>query len=257
MSSGAAINSTLASGDLQALTDIAGTLPAKSLDAVIFDFDGVLADTEDIFARYDGELLHNALRRAGCDETLPLSYIRSLAGHPPQTKLEMVFAHLGLPDAGAHIEAFIAERDQTRGNLFKTNPPKLAIGLREFLAAYKGRYALATNKDSEKARIDLADFGLRDDFPDELMFCRSSTLRKKPAPDILLAALDYLGADAARTAYIGDNDIDMLAAKNAGLVPVGFIINPAAATLEQIKTIRSEMPLAILSNMKKLSEAVD
>lgn len=42
-------------------------------------------------------------------------------------------------------------------------------------------------------------------------------VRKKPSPDTVLQALAELGADAARAVYVGDSDVDLEAAKNAGL----------------------------------------
>ena len=45
--------------------------------------------------------------------------------------------------------------------------------------------------------------------------------RQKPAPDLLLLALERLGADAADAAYVGDSPFDMQAAKAAGMSAVG------------------------------------
>ena len=45
--------------------------------------------------------------------------------------------------------------------------------------------------------------------------------RQKPAPDLLLLALERLGADAADAAYVGDSPFDMQAAKAAGMFAVG------------------------------------
>ena len=40
---------------------------------------------------------------------------------------------------------------------------------------------------------------------------------RKPAPDMVLAALDAIGADKSETVFIGDSEVDILTAKNAGL----------------------------------------
>ena len=42
-------------------------------------------------------------------------------------------------------------------------------------------------------------------------------IRRKPAPDMVHAALKKLGADAADAYYIGDSDVDIMTAKNSGL----------------------------------------
>ena len=42
-------------------------------------------------------------------------------------------------------------------------------------------------------------------------------IRRKPAPDTLLAAMAQLGADAASTVYVGDSEVDIATARAAGL----------------------------------------
>jgi pyrophosphatase PpaX len=45
--------------------------------------------------------------------------------------------------------------------------------------------------------------------------------KQKPEPDLLLLALDRLGADPADAAYVGDSPFDMQAARAAGMHAVG------------------------------------
>lgn len=42
-------------------------------------------------------------------------------------------------------------------------------------------------------------------------------IRKKPAPDSLFSVLETLGADKSKTAYVGDSEVDIQTAKNAGV----------------------------------------
>ena len=42
-------------------------------------------------------------------------------------------------------------------------------------------------------------------------------VRKKPAPDSLLAVMEKLGADKQKTAYVGDSEVDIQTAQNAGV----------------------------------------
>lgn len=46
-------------------------------------------------------------------------------------------------------------------------------------------------------------------------------IAKKPAPDMLLAVMQRLGADKATTIYIGDSDTDIETARNAGVPCIG------------------------------------
>ncbi|MBP5212326.1 MAG: HAD family phosphatase, partial [Pyramidobacter sp.] len=56
--------------------------------------------------------------------------------------------------------------------------------------------------------------------------------RAKPAPDVLLKAADLLGAEGARTLYIGDTPIDAQAANAAGMKCVCVTTSNARETLE-------------------------
>ena len=42
-------------------------------------------------------------------------------------------------------------------------------------------------------------------------------IRKKPAPDSLLAVMKELSATAETTVYVGDSEVDIQTAKNAGV----------------------------------------
>lgn len=46
-------------------------------------------------------------------------------------------------------------------------------------------------------------------------------ITKKPAPDMLLAVMQQLGADKAATIYVGDSDTDLDTARNAGIPCIG------------------------------------
>ena len=46
-------------------------------------------------------------------------------------------------------------------------------------------------------------------------------IAKKPAPDMLLAIMQQLKAEPARTIYIGDSDTDLDTARNAGVACIG------------------------------------
>ena len=47
--------------------------------------------------------------------------------------------------------------------------------------------------------------------------CESAGIRKKPAPDTVLAALRELGIDRSEAVYVGDSDVDVHTAINSGM----------------------------------------
>jgi phosphoglycolate phosphatase-like HAD superfamily hydrolase len=52
--------------------------------------------------------------------------------------------------------------------------------------------------------------------------CGGETLRRKPDPEPLLAALGRLGVSPAESAYVGDSPEDVAMAKSAGAFAVGI-----------------------------------
>lgn len=51
----------------------------------------------------------------------------------------------------------------------------------------------------------------------ELAVGESETVRRKPNPDAVLAAIAHFGADKADCIYIGDTEVDIATARNAGI----------------------------------------
>lgn len=193
------------------------------LDAVLFDFDGVIADTESVFATFDCRLLNEVLEQAGRPEDLTPGEIRQLAGAGSgDKKLQIISERKGF-DPAPFMEAFLEKRGHLRKTLFRDEKAYLARGLTGFFTHFPGRYALATNKRLHKVQNDIANMGLGA-YLDPVIFACEPPLRPKPEPDILLAAAKALDCDPARMAYVGDNVLDIEAARNAGMLPVGFII---------------------------------
>ncbi|HLG71385.1 MAG TPA: HAD family hydrolase [Chloroflexota bacterium] len=58
--------------------------------------------------------------------------------------------------------------------------------------------------------------------------------QRKPAPDLLLECLRRLGSHSDRSVYVGDSPIDIIAAKAAGVRPIGVLCGASdrAALLE-------------------------
>ena len=80
-------------------------------------------------------------------------------------------------------------------------------------------------------------------FPDTIEVAigenEAAGIRKKPAPDTVYAALDVLGEGKGNAVYVGDSDVDIQTAANAGLPCIsvlwgfrdrGFLIANGAKT---------------------------
>ncbi len=95
---------------------------------------------------------------------------------------------------------------------------RLLPGATEVLASLHQqgkRVALCSNKLSQYSRELLRFLGLADYF--SVVLGPEDVGQPKPAPDMLLAALERLGVSAAQTLYVGDMTVDIETARAAGV----------------------------------------
>lgn len=215
-----------------------GNIKDRAFDAILFDFDGVIADTEAVFAQFDCDLLNEVLQQAGKEPHLTPPYMRCFAGMSSEEKLEKIAQDDNF-SATHYKEAYIRHRNSLRPALFKDNTVPPSPGLIELLGHYQDRYALATNKTRDKIEGDISSMALSDYFGGRI-FCYEKGLKKKPAPDILLHAASSLAIKPELTVYVGDNEDDMIAAKAAGMIAAGFVC-PSFEFIEPDKRARALM----------------
>ena len=96
----------------------------------------------------------------------------------------------------------------------ETAPYPGILALMEALKAAGVRQAVVSNKQDSAVQL-LAEQhfpGLLDSAVGE-----SATVRRKPNPDAVLAALSHMGVGTEDAVYVGDTEVDMQTAKNAHL----------------------------------------
>ena len=78
-------------------------------------------------------------------------------------------------------------------------------------------------------------------------------VRKKPAPDSALAAAQALGVRPASTLYVGDSEVDIQTARNAGMdcLSVDWGFRPEAVLREAGATRIIHSPGALLDAIEK------
>lgn len=178
--------------------------------AVLFDFDGTLADTApDLAAAI------NRMRVEQGEEPLPIEQLRPFASAGARGLLHAGFG-LKPEDAEylAQRETFLeyyAERVCEHTTLF----PGIAELLRE-LQARAIRWGVVTNKATRFTERILLKLNLRPD----CVACGDSTPHLKPHPASLLHAAEQLKLAPASCLYLGDDLRDMKAAQAAGMRPI-------------------------------------
>jgi len=188
------------------------TKEKTTYDTVLFDLDGTLLNTLDDLA----DSVNYALRAKGYP-TRTTEEVRRFIGNGVAVLMKRAVPE-GTDQAKIDeaLECFRAHYKENMRN--KTKPYDGIIPLLEELKRRGIRTAIISNKYHD-AVGQLA----REEFPGlfDAAFGESETLRPKPAPDIVNAAMDALGAKKERTLYVGDSDTDGITACNAGLFFVG------------------------------------
>ncbi|MCS7138565.1 MAG: HAD family phosphatase [Crenarchaeota archaeon] len=81
--------------------------------------------------------------------------------------------------------------------------------------------AVCTNNCRKASKIILEKTNLKIFF--KYVFTRDDVDRIKPFPDLILKACNAIGTQPDNTAHVGDSPVDIMAAREAGVVPIGIV----------------------------------
>ena len=201
-------------------------IPLKKIKLVIFDLDGTLVDSELDLATSVNEML----RRFGRKE-LPIQVIGTYIGDGAPMLIRRA---LGDPADRKFLQTalnyFLASYHTHK--LDNTCPYE---GIREALQQIgrgERKLAVLTNKPVRASQGILAGLGLADSFFQ--VYGGNSLETKKPDPLCANTLMREAGATAEETVFVGDYEVDILTARNAGSWSVGVNYGFAPQTLQQV-----------------------
>ena len=184
------------------------------LDGIIFDFDGVLLESE-----YAGNLQI-------------ADYLTGI-GHPTTPEESMTyFMGLSGPAFLAAVESWIGRR--LPEDFHRARAEEDARVLRDGLEAVKGAIqfienlpanlprAIASSSSTEWIKTHLDHLGLRGHFGDMIFSGHEHVERGKPAPDLYLLAADRMGVEISRVAIIEDSPVGVRGAVASGAEVFGL-----------------------------------
>jgi HAD superfamily hydrolase (TIGR01509 family) len=183
------------------------------MQLIIFDFDGVVADSETIA----NELLAASVTALGKPTTLDDS-IRLFMGKRWEDCKQAVEQWVGAPLPG-HFEA--AHRQRTREVMRRDVGP--VAGVADFLEDNR-QLARCVASSSSREWLDhcVDKFGFRGHFGDNL-FSATQVANGKPAPDIFHLAARSMAVEPDRCLVIEDSPSGVLGARAAGMTVIGFL----------------------------------
>jgi len=184
-------------------------------EAVLFDCDGVLVDSEPITNGVLRDMLEEAgwaLSSAEC--------MRLFIGKAVKDQAALIEANTGRPLTQEWLHEFRGRRNEAlvEGLL----PIRGAVeAVTQIHTLYEGRIACASGADRFKVDLQLEKCGLMPFFKGHI-FSGHELPRSKPAPDVYLAAAASLGVDPKRCAVVEDTVTGVAAGVAAGATVFGY-----------------------------------
>ena len=217
--------------------------------AVIFDLDGTLIDSIDIYFR----IVENALERLDLPP-VPRSKILAAAESedfrwelvlPPETlkRRENIIEEAWAAINDIAPPMFAAELDIIEG----------ADGILKMISASGLKMGLVTSTQShylETKMLPLKNAGV--DKLIEIIVTSDDVEQRKPAPDPLIMCAQKLELKPDSCVYVGDTTTDMQSGKAAGMHTVGVLTG-----FDDYNALNQEQPDAIIGSIRNLSDVLD
>jgi HAD superfamily hydrolase (TIGR01509 family) len=217
--------------------------PSSRFDAVLFDCDGVLVDSEGI----TNGVLRDMLEELGWSLT-PAECMRLFVGKAVKDEMALIAAHTGQPLTDDWLARFRERRNA--GLVARVEAiPGAVEALARTHAAFAGRVACCSGADRFKVELQLRKCGLLP-YLEGRIFSGHEMPRSKPAPDVYLAAMRQLAVAPERCAVVEDTVTGVTAGVAAGATVFGY--SPPEAGHDSPPALRAAGACAIFTSMDDL-----
>ncbi|WP_100012426.1 HAD family hydrolase [Lentibacillus sediminis] len=209
------------------------------IKAIIFDFDGTLADTLPICYHAFQQVFKTFDKRELSDEE-----VKAMFG-PSETGI--IRENLRHKDKAAAIELFYKSYTENHEEFVKPNKQiaDMIAGLKE-----KGfQVGIVTGKARRSLDISLEALGI--DLPFDVVLTGDDVTEPKPHPEGIKKALTILGVSSEEAMYLGDSDADIEAGKQSNVRTAGVQWLPEFQTSEF--TVK---PDAIFASVSEFLESI-
>jgi len=181
----------------------------KNIKIVAFDCDGVMFDTKESNTAYYNQILGHF-------------------GRPAMTTEQFAYCHSHTADQSIaklfdDEESFRAAQSYRKSMSYLPFLKYMEIEpyLKPLIETLRPRYktAIATNR-SDTMDCVISEHGLEGYF--DLVVCSNDVDHPKPHPDQLIKILEHFGIEPCDSLYVGDSELDEIAAKAAGVPFVAY-----------------------------------
>jgi len=181
----------------------------KNIKIVAFDCDGVMFDTKESNTAYYNQILGHF-------------------GRPAMTTEQFAYCHSHTADQSIaklfdDEESFRAAQSYRKSMSYLPFLKYMEIEpyLKPLIETLRPRYktAIATNRSDTMDRV-ISEHGLEGYF--DLVVCSNDVDHPKPHPDQLIKILEHFGIEPCDSLYVGDSELDEIAAKAAGVPFVAY-----------------------------------
>ena len=190
------------------------------MKAVVFDFDGTLANTlpicfyafQTVFKEFD-------------KRELTTNEIKEMFG---PSEIGIIMNNCSSPNKEDAIEYFYKKYSEVHKSLVLDNPEIL-----ELLKSLKDaeiKLGIFTGKAKRSLDISLKALGMEGLF--DVIITGDDVIKPKPDPEGLLKALSLLKVENSEAIYIGDSDADIIAGAQANVYTIGVQWLPEYQTSE-------------------------
>ena len=217
-------------------------------DAVLFDCDGVLVDSEPITNGVLRDMLEERGWKLTRDECM-----RLFVGKAVKDEAALIEAKTGQPVTQEWLAHFRERRNiALERDLIAIRNAELAVtALHE---RFGGRIACASGADLFKVRLQLEKVGLMHYFEGRI-FSGHDLPRSKPYPDVYLAAAAALKVGASRCAVVEDTITGVAAGVAAGATVFGY--SPPQLGHDAPDALRTAGAITIFTDMAELPRLLD
>lgn len=178
------------------------------IDTVIFDFDGTLADTNQLIINSFNHI-YCKYHDGKCDE----EYILSTFGEPLELTLRRDFGDFEYEDVLGSYREYQTERFEKEVKLYETVEETI-----KHLIDKNIKIGIATSRLRGSTLSALQKFNIDKYF--QVIVAADDVVNHKPDKEPLIKVIKALNSSTDKTLYVGDSKFDIECAINAQVTPV-------------------------------------